>query len=55
MVVSREGLRNFEKASHGKHELVEGFVAMVSRDSVVQGFPQTFDGVDPGMIGRLEQ
>lgn len=55
MVVSRKGLCDRHEASCGSHERVEGRVATIARDGVVHGFPEAFDGVGPGMIGRLEQ
>jgi urease gamma subunit len=50
MVVSGKGLHHIDEASHSAHELIEVGVAMVARDGVMQGFPETLDCVDPGMI-----
>jgi len=55
MVVTGERLSDFEEASHSLHELVEIGAAMIAHDDIAHGFPESFDGIGPGMTSGLEQ
>jgi hypothetical protein len=37
------------------HQTFHGWLLMISRDRVVQGFPQSLDFVDPRMINGLKE
>ena len=55
MPVSRPGLRHRHEAGDGLHECIHGRGRVIPGHRVVQGFPQAFNLVHPGMPGRLEQ
>lgn len=55
MLVSREGLHDVQETTDTGHQLADGGITMISRDGVVQCFPQSLDSIDPGMVGRLKE